>query len=100
MLIPVEGKVYYEMKEKKIFFTKFTDVYSHDRHCHFNLLKPPDFSYIDFLGNIHMNIRMKQHVLLKITEPFTIEVRGTLLKPLYRLKKRKVNIPLPADGID
>ena len=40
---------------------------------------------VDFEGNINLNIRMKQSVLLKITEPFMLTIGGTLESPKYSL---------------
>ncbi|MEC8306702.1 MAG: hypothetical protein VXZ72_02450, partial [Chlamydiota bacterium] len=42
-------------------------------------------SFIGLDGNISLHIRMKQHVLLKVTEPFTLSVTGSLSSPKYTL---------------
>lgn len=95
MLNPVEGRVLYEIKDKKIQFTRFIDVYSHDRHCHFNLIRSPGGSYLDFDGNLNLRIKMKQYVLLKITEPFIISVQGNYMNPKFSFRRKKIKVDVP-----
>jgi hypothetical protein len=99
MLNPVEGKILYEIKNEKIELTRFVDVYSHDRNCHFQLAKSAFGSYIDFNGNLNIKIKMKQYVLLKLTEPFIISIEGDMMNPKYssRRKKLKVDVPQKAN---
>ncbi len=94
MLIPTEGNITYEIKEGKMFLTKFIDVFSHEKRCRFYLAKSPHQSYIDFSGNLDIKVKMKQYVILKVTEPFIISVRGTLGKPTYHLQKRASHLTL------
>ena len=95
MLNPVEGKVMFMFKDQKIILTKLIDVYSHDRRCHFTLAKQPDLSYMDFDGSLNIKIKMKQYVLLKITEPFIISVRGSCAAPRYSFMRKKVVVDVP-----
>ena len=95
MLNPVEGKILYEIKKSKVVFTKFIDVYSHDKRCNFNLAKQVNESYLDFKGNLDIRIKMKQNVILKITEPFLISVEGFCLNPRYSLTRKKVHVDVP-----
>ncbi len=95
MLNPVEGKITFEIKDQKVVFTKFIDVYSHDRHCHFTLAKHPHVSFMDFKGDLNIKIKMKQYVLLKITEPFIISIQGSCLSPRYSFMKKKVVVDVP-----
>lgn len=95
MLNPVEGKILYEIKNEKIELTKFVDVYSHDRNCHFQLAKSPLGSYIDFNGNLNIKIKMKQYVLLKLTEPFIISIEGDMMNPKYSFRRKKLKVDVP-----
>lgn len=95
MLNPVEGKVVFKILDQKIFFNKLIEVYSHDRHCHFSLAKYPDLSYMDFDGNLNIKIKMKQYVLLKITEPFMISVQGHYKAPRYSFMRKKMVVDVP-----
>lgn len=100
MLNPVEGKVIFEIKNQKLIFTKLLEVYSHDKHCHFTLPKYPDVSYMDFDGNLHIKIKMKQYVLLKITEPFMISVQGHYSAPRYSFTRKKMVVDVPQRSAD
>lgn len=88
-LSPVSGAIDYEMKEGKMYFKKFKDMYSTGRVSKFYLPKQASTpSYIDFNGNINLQVRMKQYNLLyKIAELFTINIGGTLWEPSYNLYK-------------
>ncbi len=95
MLNPVEGKILYEIKNEKIELTRFVDVYSHDRNCHFQLAKSAFGSYIDFNGNLNIKIKMKQYVLLKLTEPFIISIEGDMMNPKYSFRRKKLKVDVP-----
>lgn len=95
MLNPVEGKVVFQIKDQKIFFNKLIEMYSHDRHCHFTLAKYPNLSYMDFDGNLNIKIKMKQYVLLKITEPFMISIQGHYKAPRYSFMRKKMVVDVP-----
>lgn len=95
LFIPTEGSIVLEVKDEKIYLNKLVDVFSNDRHCRFHLAKSTQPSYIDFQGNLNVQIKMKQYVLLKLTEPFIISVEGTLLKPRYSFKKKHLAIQFP-----
>ncbi|MCH9633355.1 MAG: hypothetical protein S4CHLAM7_00800 [Chlamydiae bacterium] len=95
MLNPVEGKILYEIRDQKIHFTRFVDVYSHDKNCYFQIFKSPEGSYLDFNGNLNIQIKMKQFVLLKITEPFMISIQGNCMNPKYSFRRKKVKVDVP-----
>lgn len=87
-LCPVAGAVYYRIEDEKIFLTKFKDMYSAGRMSKFTLSRDSSPSYIDFNGNLNIQIQMKQHNLLfKIAELFTVTIEGTLQKPVYTILK-------------
>lgn len=87
LLVPVIGDVFFEIKNKKVLFTKINNVYSENNRSKFFLLDVP---YMDFDGNLNINIKMKQYVLFKITDKFILSIKGNVSKPDFTLKKRKL----------
>lgn len=85
LLVPIRGKVAYKIEEGRVYLTDLSDSYSEGKRSKF-YLSPHRHSFIDFDGNINVNVKMKQYVLLKITEPFTLSIIGTLDQPKYSLK--------------
>jgi hypothetical protein len=80
LLVPVEGELDYVLKNGKMVFTKLKNSYSESKRSYFYLWNKTE-SYIDFSGNIHIDIRMKQYVLFKITELFILSIQGSLENP-------------------
>jgi len=90
VLTPVTGSVYFDIKSGKVVFTKFKDVYSESRASKFYLPSSSLDSYVDFDGNIFVQVKMKQYNLLfKLAELFTFNVKGTLEKPVYMIQKQE-----------
>lgn len=90
VLTPVAGTIYYDIKNGKVVFTKFKDVYSESRASKFYLPNSSMDSYVDFDGNIFIQVKMKQYNLLfKLAELFTFNVKGTLDKPVYMIQKQE-----------
>lgn len=85
LFIPVRGKLEFEMKEGKIFLNELKNTFSEGKRSRFYLSDYKD-SFIGLDGSMFIDIKMKQYVLLKITEPFTLSIRGTLMKPKYSLR--------------
>jgi len=84
LLIPVRGELDYQIEKGKILFTDLSDSYSDGKLSQF-FLSPHRPSYIGFDGNLNINVKMKQYVLLKITEPFTLSITGSVENPRYFL---------------
>ncbi len=84
LLVPVMGDLSYEIREGKIYITDLSESFSEGKRSQFYLSKS-NRSFIEFDGSINVNIKMKQYVLLKFTEPFTLSIKGTLNKPRYSL---------------
>ncbi len=85
LLIPVQGRLEYNIDQGRINLTKLKKCYSEGKRSNF-YLSPTKFSYVDFEGRLNIHIRMKQYVLLKITELFTLSIRGDLEQPNFSLK--------------
>lgn len=87
LLVPVTGEVFFEIKDEKFLISKVRDVYSENKRSKFFLVGTP---YMDFNGNLDIDIKMKQYVLLKITEKFILSVKGNVRDPQINLEKRKL----------
>lgn len=86
VLTPVRGTVFFDIKEGKAFLTRFKDMYSKGRLSKFYLANNGSQSYVDFDGNLNLQIRMKQYnIIFKLAELFTFTVKGNLRKPTYAL---------------
>jgi hypothetical protein len=87
-LSPISGAVDYKIEKNKIILTRFKEMYSAGHLSRFYLAKSKTPPYIDFDGNIRLEVRMKQYNLLfKLAELFTITVEGTLRHPKYSILK-------------
>ncbi len=84
MLVPVYGEIDLELKGARFYITSLKNAYSEARRAEFYLSEEWP-SFVDFKGNVHVDIKMKQNVALKLVEPFTLKVRGTLEKPKFGL---------------
>ena len=84
MMVPVYGEMELELKGARFYITQLKNAYSEARRAEFYLSEEWP-SFIDFKGNVHVDIKMKQNVALKLVEPFTLKVRGTLEKPKFGL---------------
>lgn len=90
LLIPVRGTIDYEIKDGKFLLTDLRDSYSENKRSKFFLVSSKDSPpYMDFDGNLSIDLRMKQYVLFKFTEQFIISIGGKLSNPTFNLKKKK-----------
>ncbi len=90
VLTPVRGVIEYEIKDSRVAFTRFKDVYSKKRVSKFYLPNNSEQSYVDFDGNLNLHVRMKQYnIIFKLAELFTVTVQGDLQKPTYSLHKQQ-----------
>lgn len=89
VLTPIRGNIDFDVSDGKIFLRKFKDVYSKKKVSKFQLANTGYQSYIDFDGNVHVQIKMKQYNLVfKLAELFTVTIGGTVHKPTYSLQKQ------------
>ncbi len=89
VLNPVIGTVFYEIKDGKFFLNKLKDVYSQGKMSKFYLTSYQK-SYVDFDGNLNIQVKMKQNnVFFKLAEFFFLTINGTLQKPHFLLEKQK-----------
>jgi hypothetical protein len=86
LLTPVQGEVEIELHGDKFYLMSLKNSFSEGERAEFYLAPGKELSYIDLDGTIHVDLKMHQDVMLKITEPFTLTIRGTLDKPRYGLQ--------------
>lgn len=85
LLVPVRGDLEFVLIDGRVYLTHLKGSYSEGKRSQF-FLSPVEHSYLDFEGNLNINIKMKQYVLLKVTEPFTLYIGGTFEHPKYGLR--------------
>lgn len=89
VLTPVRGTVIFDIRDGKASLKRFKDMYSKGKLSKFYLPNGHQ-SYVDFDGNLNVQVRMKQYNLIfKLAELFTVTVQGTLTKPTYALQKQQ-----------
>ena len=86
LLTPVQGELEMELRGDKFYLLGLQNSFSEGDRAEFYLAPNKDLSYIDLDGKVHIDLNMRQDVMLKITEPFTLTIRGTLDKPRYGLQ--------------
>ena len=85
LLVPAYGHLDYVLSEGRIHLIQLKKSYSEGKRSKF-YLSPLEPSYIDLDGNLDINIKMKQYVLFKVTEPFTLSIKGAFNAIHYSLK--------------
>jgi hypothetical protein len=88
LLIPVRGRLLFELKEGRVWLTDLVDAYSEGKRSKFFLVKEGQSPSIDLEGNLHIFVTMKQYVLFKITENFLLTIDGTIQTPSFHLQKK------------
>lgn len=86
LLTPIQGEIDIELHGDKFYLVNMKNSFSEGKRAQFFLSPADQISFIDLNGNIHIDIQMRQDVVLKITEALTLTVRGTLDKPRYGIK--------------
>ncbi|MDN3504337.1 MAG: hypothetical protein P0S95_02025 [Rhabdochlamydiaceae bacterium] len=85
LLVPIRGDIDFQIRNKRIELNQLRNSFSEGKRSHF-FFPSQQACYIDFNGDIHVDVKMKQYVLFKLTQPFTISLRGNVAKPKYGLK--------------
>ena len=86
LLTPIHGELQMELRGDKFYLVALENSFSEGGRAEFYLWPEHELSYIDLEGKVNINLKMHQDVLLKIIEPFTLTIRGTLEKPRYGLQ--------------
>ena len=85
LMVPIIGELDFNIYNGKMNFSRMYNSFSENERSYFYLWNKTQ-SYIDFDGNIQIDVRMKQHVLFRFTELFIISIDGTLSSPNIFLK--------------
>ena len=85
ILTPISGEADFSIRKGRCVFNELKNSYSEGRRSEF-FLSGDTPAYIDFEGNWHVDLKMKQHVLLKWSESLLVSIRGKIDKPKYSLK--------------
>lgn len=86
LLTPVQGEIQMELRGDKFYLVSLDNSFSEGERAEFYLSPEKNISFIDLDGKMHIDLKMRQDVVLKITEPLTLTIRGTLDKPRYGLQ--------------
>ncbi len=85
LLVPVCGHLEFSLDKDKIYFDRLKRSFSESHRSSF-FLDPKNLSYIGLDGKLFVRLRMKQSVILKLTEPFMIAIDGDIANPIFKLK--------------
>ena len=88
LLIPVCGTLSYTLKDGVFRLTQLRNAYSEGMRSEFFLESDPA-PMMDLDGNLRLFVNMKQFVLFKFTESFSISINGKLNDPQYNLQKKR-----------
>ena len=91
LLIPVCGKLDFELKDRFFRLSELKEAFSQSHRSEFFLEKDSEEEgpYMDLDGNLKILVKMKQFVLFKFTEAFLISIDGNLGDPQFRLQKKR-----------
>lgn len=85
ILNPISGELSFYIQDKKALITYLSNVRSEEGRSQFILSNDSD-NYIDFNGNVNVDVLIKQNVVLKLMQPFTLSIRGNVKKPKFSFK--------------
>jgi hypothetical protein len=85
LFVPISGEIICQVHNKKLYLDELKNSFSEGKRSEFSLFPSEMKSFIDFQGNVYIDVKMKQNVALKITEPFILQIRGTVKDPKYSL---------------
>ena len=86
LLTPVQGELELDLHGDRLYLTTLKDTFSEGKRSEFYLAPGRNPSYIALDGKMHIDLKMRQDVTLKITEPLVLTIRGTLDNPRYGLQ--------------
>jgi hypothetical protein len=89
ILTPITGEVDFQLWQGKCHITDLRNAYSEGKRSQFFIAETGEDAFLDVEGNWHIDLRMKQNVVWKITEDLILSVRGNLQKPKYSFKRNE-----------
>ncbi len=88
LLTPVIGEAEFILSQGRCYFTLLKNMYSEGERSQFVLASPSSDAYLSLDGTWHVDLKMKQNVVWRVTEDLVLSIRGTLEKPKYSFKWR------------
>ncbi len=88
LLTPVIGEAEFILSQGRCYFTLLKNMYSEGERSQFVLAGPSSDAYLSLDGTWHVDLKMKQNVVWRVTEDLVLSIRGTLEKPKYSFKWR------------
>ncbi len=85
VLSPARGEVSFSIKDQQLILTQLKNVCSEAERAEF-FLAEDTVNFLDFSGDLHIDVNVRQNAMLKFIEPFTVMIRGSLKKPKYQLR--------------
>jgi hypothetical protein len=89
LLIPVEGRLLFELDKGYFTLTDLQESFSEGRRSQFFLAEQEVPPRMSLRGDLEIFVRMKHFVLFALTEAFMISVDGKLSDPQFHLQKKK-----------
>ncbi|HSW86882.1 MAG TPA: hypothetical protein VLG49_05215 [Rhabdochlamydiaceae bacterium] len=87
LFTPVYGEIDTILENGKFYLTQMRNTYSEGKRSYFYLASDHVPCFVDLNGKVSVDIKMKQDVMLNVTEPFVLTIRGTMEKPKYGFQK-------------
>lgn len=84
LFTPISGEVFCYLKNGALHFSDLKNTYSEGHRSQFYLASDP--SYIDLKGEVNIYLRLKQDVVLKLGEPFSLNIYGSIDDLKYKLR--------------
>jgi len=91
ILTPTVGEADFILSQGRCYFTCLKNMFSEGERSQFDLANPSQDAYLSLDGTWHVDLKMKQNVVWKVTEDLILSIRGSLEKPKYSFKFRKDN---------
>lgn len=85
LMIPITGEVDFTIANNRMNLIKLYNSYSDAKRSFFYFWHKTN-CFVDFDGNMCLDIRMKQHALFKFAELFIISIEGNVSNPKVSLK--------------
>lgn len=84
LFTPQGGELECTLKNNKLYFKALTNSFSEGQRSEF-YLAPLQSSFLTLSGDINIDLKMRQNVLINLTESMTLKIRGTVDQPRYQL---------------
>lgn len=86
LLVPSSGELQYVFENGKCFLRDVQSMITEKKKTEFSAPQKESMGYIDFDGNLFINLQVKQHVVPGLTAPLNLQVRGKWDDPQLIIK--------------